>query len=42
VIGVAASVLGYLIVNTFWLWSVRRAFARRRISRRPPDATRRP
>lgn len=42
VIGVTASVLGYFFVNTFWLWSVRREFARRRLTRRPLDATRRP
>lgn len=42
VLSVAASAVGYLFVNTFWLWSVRRAFARRRLTRRPLDATRRP
>lgn len=30
VIAVSAAMFGYLALNTFWLWSVRRQFARRR------------
>lgn len=42
VLSSASALLGYFAINTFWLWSVRRSFAQRRLSRRPPGATRRP
>jgi len=42
VLAVAAAVTGYAAINAFWLWSVRRSFARRRLIRRPPDPDRRP
>ena len=39
VLAVGTATLSYLALNAFWLWSVRREFARRRVTRRPPVAT---
>jgi uncharacterized protein (DUF2062 family) len=42
VLAIGSAVLSYLVLNTFWLWSVRRAFAQRRLTRRSPDPARLP
>ena len=43
VIALSAAALGYSLLNAFWLWSVRRAFARRRSAPRSVNpAARRP
>jgi len=42
VISTVAAVLGYVVVNTLWLWSVRRDFARRRRGRPGVSAAPRP